>query len=132
MRFIVLTFLFLTFACAASSSKVDVVLYAEALCPYCAAALRDVIGPLLEGGLGDRIDFRYVAWGNARNFSVRLKQPPPPTTTQGTGAVAGWWVGWGVCVGGVSLAGWFPVHPCGWGCCCRTVCAASTAPKSAA
>ncbi|GAB4819428.1 hypothetical protein N2152v2_006474 [Parachlorella kessleri] len=48
----------------------EVVLYGEALCPYTIAAVKDVIGPLFDGGLAGRFTFRYVAYGNARTSSA--------------------------------------------------------------
>jgi len=44
-----------------------VVLYGEALCPYCARFTTQVVAPLLteEGGLAGIFNFSYIAWGNA-------------------------------------------------------------------
>ncbi|KAI3437801.1 hypothetical protein D9Q98_000248 [Chlorella vulgaris] len=51
---------------ATDVAPVNVTLYAEALCPYCASFLAETLAPLLDNGFDNVIDFRYVAWGNAR------------------------------------------------------------------
>jgi interferon gamma-inducible protein 30 len=49
----------------ASSTPVDVTLYAESLCPYCAAFIQDNHGLILND-LAKVVSFRYVAYGNAK------------------------------------------------------------------
>lgn len=56
---------------ATDVAPVNVTLYAEALCPYCASFLAETLAPLLDNGFDNVIDFRYVAWGNARRDEVR-------------------------------------------------------------
>jgi interferon, gamma-inducible protein 30 len=48
-----------------SSKPVEVTLYAESLCPYCADFIQDN-NHLILNDLADIISFRYVAYGNAR------------------------------------------------------------------
>ncbi|PRW60442.1 40S ribosomal S2-4 [Chlorella sorokiniana] len=61
------------------SPFVNVTLYGEALCPYTAAFVTHTLAPLLPPGgrpyktFWSIIQFRYVAWGNARN---RSSSPP--------------------------------------------------------
>ena len=47
-------------------SEATVVLYGESLCPDCRHMVLDVIEPIMESGLGEAIDLRYVAYGNVR------------------------------------------------------------------
>lgn len=49
----------------ASSNPVEVTLYAESLCPYCAAFIQDN-NHLILNDLADILSFHYVAYGNAR------------------------------------------------------------------
>lgn len=53
----------------AASDKVEVNLFAEAGCPYCAHFTVASIAPMFENGLSDLMNFRYIAWGNAKNFT---------------------------------------------------------------
>lgn len=46
-------------------SPVEVVLYGEALCPYCVQFTLKTVAPLLDGDFANVIQFRYVAYGNA-------------------------------------------------------------------
>ncbi len=59
----------------------QVTLYGEALCPYCARFTREVVAPLLQedAGLSGIFNFSYVAWGNAvRTEDVRSHPALPP------------------------------------------------------
>lgn len=49
-----------------SVKRVNVTLYGESLCPDCRHMVLEVIAPMLEKGLGDVMDLRYVAYGNVR------------------------------------------------------------------
>ncbi|KAK9807369.1 hypothetical protein WJX73_007815 [Symbiochloris irregularis] len=53
----------------AAADKVEVDLFAEAGCPYCAHFTVTDVAPMFENGLSDLITFRYIAWGNAKNFT---------------------------------------------------------------
>lgn len=50
-----------------AAGRVQVDLFGEAGCPYCAHFTVADVAPLFENGLSELMDFRYVAWGNARN-----------------------------------------------------------------
>ena len=59
-------------ASAAKPKPVEVVLYGEAMCPYCKAFV-DTFGKRVhDSGIADSgiVSFRYVAWGNARTQAV--------------------------------------------------------------
>ena len=52
---------------AYSAELVQVDLFGEAGCPYCAHFTVADVAPLFENGLSSLFKFRYIAWGNARN-----------------------------------------------------------------
>ena len=51
------------------TDKVDVDLYAEALCPFCARFTQTTLAPLFSNGLSDIIELEVVMYGNAHNNS---------------------------------------------------------------
>lgn len=51
---------------------VQVDLYGESLCPYCARFTVQQVAPLLDLGLGSIFNFSYTAYGNAINSSQGL------------------------------------------------------------
>ena len=51
----------------AHADPAQVQLFAEAGCPYCAHFTVATVAPMFKNGLSDRMQLRYVAWGNARN-----------------------------------------------------------------
>ena len=50
---------------------VKVNFFMEALCPFCAAATINTVKPLSKNGLFDIMELQYIAFGNAKNTSVR-------------------------------------------------------------
>ena len=56
-------------AAAAATPPVNVTLYAEALCPYCAGFVANEAADLL-GCWGDDVRLRVVPWGNAVRTTV--------------------------------------------------------------
>ncbi|KAK9839438.1 hypothetical protein WJX81_001985 [Elliptochloris bilobata] len=60
-------------AIAGVTAKVKVDFYGEALCPYCAKFLTETAAPLFAEGFAPYMDFRYVAYGNAKNTSDGLE-----------------------------------------------------------
>ena len=51
---------------SSATKKVRVTLYGESLCPDCRHMVLDVLAPMMQNGLGDVMELRYVAYGNVR------------------------------------------------------------------
>ncbi|XP_030479737.1 gamma-interferon-responsive lysosomal thiol protein [Cannabis sativa] len=53
------------YGCVGSNNKVQVSLYYESLCPYCANFIVNHLVKLFQNGLISTVDLRLVPWGNA-------------------------------------------------------------------
>ena len=70
---------------SAETEPVQVHLYAEAGCPYCAHFTVSDVAPLFHNGISDLMDFRYIAWGNARNNTGPVRDSENWAVTTGCG-----------------------------------------------
>ena len=62
-------------------SEVNVTLFGESLCPYCARFTVDIMAPLFDEGLDKSvINFKYIAYGNAFTDTDVSPSPPFPPT----------------------------------------------------
>ena len=56
------------------AEKIQVELFAEAGCPYCARFVASNVAAMFKNGLSELMDFSYIAWGNARNNTGPVSQ----------------------------------------------------------